>query len=491
MSTHAHLPTLYRCAEIRALEQAHQGLGLMELAGLATATLARELLGEDGDSVLVVAGPGNNGGDALVAARHLKAHWLNVTLVMAGNPDQLPVDARAAYDQWQACGGHCETTIPDRRYDLILDGLFGIGLTRPLEGHYADLIEVINTLSAPVLAIDIPSGLCADTGRVLGCAVRATHTLTFLGLKAGLYTLEGPDHAGVITSTDLGLPDDTHAAGHLLDTPPALPMPRLRNAHKGTFGSVGILGGEQTITGAALLAGRAALLSGAGRVYVGLLDAHAPGVDPLQPELMLRPPKALLDLDHLSALAIGPGMGRSEHAHGLLQRALHLPAPLLLDADALHLLAATPEWHDDLRQRTAGTVMTPHPGEAAALLGISTIEVQNDRIHSALTIAQEYRAITVLKGCGSIIALPDGRWFINSSGNPGMSSAGMGDILCGLICSLIAQGLPIEDATLLGVHLHGAAADALAADLGPVGLTASEVTTAARTLLNHWIRQQA
>ncbi len=491
MSAHSHLPPLHRCAEIRALEQAHADLGLMERAGLATATLARELLGEDGDSVLVVAGPGNNGGDALVAARHLQAHWLKVTLVLAGDPDQLPADARAAYDQWRASGGHCESTIPDRRYDLILDGLFGIGLTRTLEGYYADLIEVINTLPAPVLAIDIPSGLCADTGRVLGCAIRATHTLTFLGLKPGLYTLDGPDHAGMISSTDLGLTSDTTPDGHLLDMPPALPLPRMQNAHKGTFGSVGVLGGDHSMTGAALLAARAALLSGAGRIYVGLLDAHGPSVDLQQLELMLRTPKALLDLEHLSALAVGPGLGRSEHARGLLQRTLHVPGPLLLDADALHLLAATPEWHDDLRHRTTATIMTPHPGEAAALLGMSTAEIQADRIQSALSIAREYQAITVLKGCGSLIAMPDGRWFINTTGNPGMSSAGMGDILCGLICSLIAQGLTAEEATMLGVHLHGAAADALATDLGPVGLTASEVATAARTLLNHWIRTQA
>ena len=417
MSAHSHLPPLHRCAEIRALEQAHADLGLMERAGLATATLARELLGEDGDSVLVVAGPGNNGGDALVAARHLQAHWLKVTLVLAGDPDQFPADARAAYEQWRACGGHCESTIPDRRYDLIIDGLFGIGLTRPLEGHHADLVEVINALSTPVLAIDIPSGLCADTGRVLGCAVRATHTLAFLGLKPGLYTLEGPDHAGVITATDLGLPDNATPAGRLLDTPPTLPAPRARNAHKGTFGSVGILGGDQTMAGAALLAGRAALLAGSGRVYVGLLDTHGPTVDPQQPELMLRPPKALLDLEHLSALAVGPGMGRSDHAHGLLQRALHLPVPLLLDADALHLLAATPEWHDVLRQRKSGTLVTPHPGEAAALLGISTAEVQADRVHAALTIAREFQAITVLKAAAAD-ATPDGNWFINTTGNP-------------------------------------------------------------------------
>lgn len=486
---HTVLPPLFRTERIRAIEQAAGTAGLMEKAGLAVATLAKELLGEEGDDILIVAGPGNNGGDALVAARHLKAGWCKVTVVLCGERNQLPPDAAAALDAWLAAGGTLEAELPDRNFDLVIDGLFGIGLTRPLQDRYADLVEAINALSRPVLAIDVPSGLCADTGRVLGAAVRATCTLTFLGLKPGLYTLEGPEHAGEVVVSDLGVQVEaqTNSPGALLDAPPALPAPRRHNAHKGSFGSVGILGGDTSMVGAALLAGRAALLSGAGRVYVGLLDEHAPGVDPLQPELMLRSPKALLDLTHLTALVVGPGLGRSGRAISDLQRALHQPVPLLLDADALHLLAENDDLRALLRDRSAGNILTPHPGEAAVLLGCSVAEVQADRIAAALHIAQSYHAATVLKGCGSIIALPDGRWFINRSGNPGMSSAGMGDILCGLIASLIGQGLSVEQATLLGVHLHGAAADALAGENGMVGITASEVTLAARTLLNQWI----
>lgn len=486
---HPPYPPLFRTEHIRAIERSAGTAGLMEKAGLAIATLAKELLGEEGDDILIVAGPGNNGGDALVAARHLKAGWCKVTVVLCGERDQLPPDAASALDAWLAVEGTLETDLPDRNFDLIIDGLFGIGLTRPLQDRHADMVEAINALSRPVLAVDVPSGLCANTGRVLGTAVRATCTLTFLGLKPGLYTLKGPEHAGEVVVTDLGVQVDaqTNAPGTLLEAPPILPATRRHNAHKGSFGSVGILGGDTSMVGAALLAGRAALLSGAGRVYVGLLDEHAPGVDPLQPELMLRSPKALLDLTHLTALVVGPGLGRSGRAISDLQRALHQPVPLLLDADALHLLAENDELRTLLHHRSAGNILTPHPGEAAVLLGGSVAEVQADRIASALRIAQSYHAVTVLKGCGSIIALPDGRWFINRSGNPGMSSAGMGDILCGLIASLIGQGLSVEQATLLGVHLHGAAADALAGENGMVGITASEVTLAARTLLNQWI----
>lgn len=482
---------LYRTERIRTVERSAGTAGLMEKAGLAAATLAKDLLGDAGDTILVVAGPGNNGGDALVAARHLKAWWFKVTVVFVGDRDNLPPDAATALDAWLAVDGSLDSSIPSAKFDLVIDGLFGIGLSKPLQGSFAALVDEINALSLPLLAIDIPSGLCADTGRVLGTAVRASHTVTFLGLKPGLFTLDGPDHAGEVIVTDLGVSAEAYAAtpGALLDSPPILPPPRRKNAHKGSYGSVGILGGDTSMVGAALLAARAALLGGAGRVYVGLLDERAPAVDLVQPELMIRPPKALLDLPHLTALAVGPGLGRSGRAASDLQRAMHLQAPLLLDADALHLLAGDATLRDRFRERSAGNILTPHPGEASVLLDCSLAEIQADRTASTLKIAQTYNAITVLKGCGSIIATPDGRWFVNHSGNPGMSSAGMGDILCGLITSLIGQGLTSEQACLLGVYLHGAAADALADETGTIGIVAGEVALAARTLLNQWMRE--
>lgn len=481
---------LYTTAQIRAIEQATGTAGLMEKAGLATAMLARDMLGDSGISVLVVAGPGNNGGDALVAARHLKAWWFRVAVVFVGDRDRLPPDALAAHDAWLAVDGRLENEIPTEDFDLVIDGLFGIGLSRPLQGLHAGLVERIAALALPVLAIDIPSGLCADTGRVLDTAVHADCTVTFLGLKPGLFTLEGPDHAGEIVACDLGISSEAYAdpQGWLIDQPPARLLPRSANAHKGSFGSAAILGGDNSMVGAALLAGRAALLAGAGRVYVGLMAEHALAVDPMQPELMLRSAKALLDLPHPDIMVVGPGLGRSEHAMSALRRIMHIPSTLLLDADALHLLAGNVDFCTELRARSAACILTPHPGEAAALLECSIAEVQADRIAAACEIARRYQAIAVLKGCGSIVAAPDGRWFVNRSGNPGMGSAGMGDVLCGIIAALVAQGMQAEPATLLGIYLHGAAADRLVqAGAGPAGLTASEVIPMARTLLNQWM----
>lgn len=484
------MQTLYNSRQIRAIERRHAHLDLMERAGLATAELARDLVA-DGLSILVVAGPGNNGGDALVAARHLRQRWHRVDVVFAGDAAKLSGTARNALEAWHACGGGLLEQIPaGTAYGLVIDGLFGLGLGKPLQDEYAGLVDRINGLDTTVLSIDLPSGICADTGRVLGCAVVADHTLTFIGLKPGLFTLDGPDHAGRIHLCDLGLDTATadEITGTLLDHPPALPAPRKRNSHKGSYGSIGVLGGDHAMCGAALMAGRAALHAGAGRVFVGLLAENAPPVDSGQPELMLRPPRALLDIDHLSALAVGPGMGRSNHALGILRRALHYPAPLLLDADALHLVATEPELVQLCKSRPHANVMTPHPAEAAALLGCSLDAIQADRIAAACRIAQTYEAVTVLKGCGSVIATPDGRWSINGSGNPGLASAGTGDVLSGIIAGLLAQGLAAASAALTGVYLHGAAADSLvAAGVGPIGLTATELMPETRDLLNRWM----
>jgi hydroxyethylthiazole kinase-like uncharacterized protein yjeF len=487
------IPPLFRTSEIRAIEQAHGTAGLMEKAGLAVATLAKELLSDEAYSILIIAGPGNNGGDALVAARYLKSWWLRVDVFFTGDPERMPPDATAAYRAWLDAGGELLSALPEKTYDLVIDGLFGIGLAKVLHGHYAELVRQINAMDVPVLAIDVPSGLCANTGRVLGEAVIADHTLTFLGLKPGLFTLDGVDFAGTVHSSDLG--GDTGAVAHpqgwLLNEIPILPSPRLRNSHKGNNGSIGVLGGDTAMVGAALLAARAALLIGAGRVYAGLLTEKTPAVDPVQPELMLRDGNSLLDLNHLTALIAGPGLGRSALAEGALHRALRYPAHLVLDADALVLLAANAELRQTLAAREHPTLLTPHPGEAAALLAGSVADVQADRIASALDLAVKYRATVLLKGAGTVIAMPDGQWFINASGNPGLAAAGMGDTLAGIIGGLAAQGMELDQAAMLGTYLHGAAADTLVAEgIGPLGLTASEVALAARKLINLWITQE-
>jgi hydroxyethylthiazole kinase-like uncharacterized protein yjeF len=491
MTESASLPVC-RTTEIRALEAeaaAHEPEPpLMERAGLAAAELARSMLA-GGQRVLVVAGPGNNGGDGFVVARHLKSWWFDVTVLFTGSEQKLAADAAAALDAWRSAGGTTTDRWPKgAQPDLIVDALFGIGLERPLEGPMAELVMRMNGSTVPVLALDVPSGLDADTGRVLGIAVEAAHTATFIALKPGLLTLEGPDHAGELHVFDLGVEMPGTLPGHLLDPSvlqAALP-PRRSNTHKGTFGNAGIVGGADGMTGAALLAGRAALKLGAGRTFVGCLGGAS--VDAAQPELMLRPAADVVSLDGLSVLAVGPGLGASDAARALVTSAIDRDVPLLLDADALNLVAADSRLARQVAQRPTDTLLTPHPAEAARLLGCTTAEVQSDRVANALLLAERYRAAVVLKGAGSVCALPNGQWFINPSGNPGLASAGMGDVLAGIIAALVAQGCPPVTALLAGVHLHGLAGDRLREAIGgPVGITASEVTDAARAILNEAI----
>ena len=437
------------------------------------------------------AGPGNNGGDAFVVARHLKQWWHRVVVVFAGDAANLPADARQALETWLAAGGSLVPTPPDQPsgFGLVVDGLFGIGLQRELSGLYADWVQRINRMQTSVLALDIPSGLHADSGRILGCAVRAHRTVTFIALKPGLLTLDGPDHCGEVSVCDLGLSVEQLLAAHgrlLRRSVLAQVLPRRAlNSHKGSFGNAGIVGGAAGMTGAALLAGRAAIKLGSGRVYLGLLDEATPRIDPLQPELMLRAAEQVLNMENLSCLAIGPGLSQSAAASACVAHALKSDTALVIDADALNLIGAHPDLQALCRQRSAPTIMTPHPAEAARLQQTSTAEIQADRAAQAIALAKQYRAIVALKGLGTIVATTDERVFINNTGNPGMASAGMGDVLSGLLASFVAQGADPLLATCAAVHLHGAAADQLRDETGgPIGLTASETIEHARRLLN-------
>ena len=491
---------LYRTAGIRAVEARYLAGAeppLMERAGAAAAQVALEMLAGRSGPVLIAAGPGNNGGDAFVVARLLLEQGHVVVVAFMGDALKLPEDAALAVTAFGAAGGEVLDRLPEgEHFALAVDGLFGIGLTRAVGGRQLDCIERLNRLSCPILAIDIPSGLDADTGRVWGAAVRASRTATFIAAKPGLYTLEGPDHAGLVSVHDLDLDAATAHPPEARVVTPALFQsflrPRARNSHKGSHGSAGIIGGASGMVGAALLAGRAALQLGAGRVFVGLLDGGAVKVDGVQPELMLRDALDLLQSRVCTCLAVGPGLGTSENAQALLSHTADSDLPLLLDADALNLVSAVPHLARLIAHRGAPTLVTPHPAEAARLLSCQTDEVQADRVKAAQEIARRLRAWTVLKGCGSVLAAPDGRWWLNTSGNPGMASAGMGDVLSGIALALLAQGWHGEEALLAAVHLHGAAADAcVAGGQGPVGLCAAELIPAARRLLNDWITARA
>jgi len=458
---------VYLTSDIRRIEQAAGNVAppLMERAGAAAADLAATLLPDTGKDVLILAGPGNNGGDARVVARLLQERFFRVTLADTTNHP------------------------PDKKFNLVIDGLFGIGLTRPIEADYAKLVEYANAQACPVLALDIPSGLNSDTGRILGCAVRATHTITFIGLKPGLLTLDGPDCCGQVSVSDLGIEFNSTKTAHGWIAEPALfanvLKARPRNFHKGMAGSLAVIGGAAGMAGAALLAGRAALRLGAGRVYTGLLQELL--LDPGAPELMLRHPDDALGLD-LDAIVIGPGLGQGERAETLLGAVLASDIPCVLDADALNLIAENEDLRKACTRRSADTLLTPHPAEAARLLASKTSDVQADRLKAAKNLSRNLNAHVVLKGNGSIIVARDGHWFINTSGNPGMASAGMGDVLSGILGALLAQKYSGETTLVLGTHLHGCAADeCVRAGAGPVGLTAGELIDPARRIWNAWL----
>ena len=476
---------IHRVEGIRALEAAAgPNTPLMERAGQAAAQLALTLIAQRKGPVLILCGPGNNGGDGFVMARHLRHAGRDVVVVFAQEPNKLPPDARAAADAFLQAGGHTTPTLPQGEWALAVDALFGIGLTRPIEGLYADWLAAFNRAPCPRLALDIPSGLDADTGARLGPAACATHTLTFIALKSGLLTLDGPDCAGEIHTDALGLDAAASAIGWVND--PAQFQQQLtarpRNTHKGHFGNVGIIGGAPGMVGAALLAGRAALKTGAGRVYVGCLESTLT-VDPIQPELMLRTPDEVIAL--ADTLAIGPGLGTHAGAHLALDRAIRTPKALVLDADALNLIATHPVLQSLLSRREAPSLLTPHPAEAARLLDCPLHQIQQDRLQIALTLAAKFQTTVALKGCGSIIANARGQWWINPTGNPGMASAGMGDVLTGITAALLAQGWPAQPALQGAVWLHGAAGDhAVSQDIGPIGLSASETIAATRTVFN-------
>jgi len=487
---------LYRSTDLRHIEATAADQPLMQRAGRAAADLATAICAERGASVLILAGPGNNGGDAFEVAILLRERFFDTQVVFVGSAKDLPIDAANAFRRFVDTGGSTLPAIPDGlRWSLIVDGLFGIGLKREIGEPCAGLIRSANVLAArdgcPLLALDCPSGLDADTGTLFGATIRASHTITFIGAKPGLLTADGPDHCGEISIDLLDLDPQTlpQASGRSISRAlfSAYLKARPLNSHKGSNGNAGVLGGAPGMVGGALLAARAALRLGSGRVYVGLLDEHAPALDLLQPELMLRTPGKLLATG-LTALACGPGMGVSHEALVLLENACQLELPLVLDADALNLVAGEGELHVALATRSAPTLITPHPAEAARLLDCDVATVQADRIAAALELATRYQALVALKGCGTVVASPEGAWFINTSGNPGLATAGSGDVLTGFVIALLAQGWPPLDALLAAVHLHGSAADRLVAEgCGPLGLSAGELIDSARYVLNRWI----
>lgn len=487
---------LYSVAEIRSIEQAAAAVvapgTLMQRAGAAASKAAQEMAGHG--PVLIFAGPGNNGGDALEAAADLALAGWHVTVIHCTGSSALSAETAHALSRARAgtvmFADDIDTSIG---WTLVIDGLFGIGLTRPLAGRALALVTAANQLGCPILALDVPSGLDADTGAIIGpegVAVVATHTLTFIADKPGLHTYAGRDHAGAVTVAALGIDAAMYPTANTELNHPALfaqaCKSRQHNSHKGSFGDVVILGGAEGMTGAAILAARGALYGGAGRVMIAALGP-APSYDSTHPEIMVRSAADFL-FDHGTCVA-GPGMGAGAGAIRALGKALDNAAPLVLDADAINLIGASLDLQSRAALRTGITILTPHPLEAARLLGVTAPVVQADRLAAAREIAARLQAVVVLKGSGTVIANAQGHAVINQTGNPGLATGGTGDVLAGVCGALLAQGCPAWQAALGAVWMHGQAADDLVAlGCGPVGLTAGELPAAIRTARNRLVQ---
>jgi len=469
-----------RAIEAAALAQ-HAPHVLMQRAGTAAARLA-QAVAPHAQRVWVACGPGNNGGDGLVAARHLRRAGVDVQATLFGDAQRLPDDARQALADALKDGVAVSAQRPDVPCDLVIDALLGLGASREPQGTLAEAIVAINAMQTQVLAVDLPSGLHAGTGQRLGAAaVTATHTLSLLTLKPGLFTGVGRDHAGQIWLDVLGVSVAADSATARLagaDTMQVL-APRAHASHKGSHGDLAVLGGAAGMTGAALLAARAALASGAGRVFVSLLDDDGPHYDSQHLELMFKPQWWHSEPATLARCTVVCGCGGGAAVREVLPVLLSRCPRLLLDADALNTLAADEGLRRQLRGRAArgqATLLTPHPLEAARLLDSDVASVQADRLRAAATLAQREGCVVLLKGSGSVIAAPGELPVINPSGNGLLAGGGTGDVLAGWAGGFWAQLAPAHGdrrsaqlAMQAAAWLHGHAADRQLA-LAPRGL---------------------
>ena len=480
------------------------GLTLMERAGSGTADFIRNRFGPlDGKRVTIVCGKGNNGGDGLVVARLLRQRRARVTVLLLAPAAELSRDAKAMYRRWLRVGGASATKSfrsPDQaeallaESELIVDALLGTGLSTPVTGPYRETIRLMNEAGGPIVSVDMPSGIRADDGALLGCAVRASATVTFGLPKLGLYVGAGIDHAGVIHVVDIGIPaayvDEVDGRTFLITedfVKTALP-PRTASSHKGTYGHAGILAGSVGKTGAAALAAKAALRIGAGLVTVGvpasvndvleakLLEAMTVPLPDTKARTLGRAgfDRILGFIQARTAVAIGPGLSTNPETVEVVQSLMkHLDRPSVLDADALNALASRASL---LTECKTPPILTPHPGEMARLeAGATSQSINADRLGTARRFARERGVFVVLKGARTVVARPDGLLMVCPTGNPGMATAGTGDVLTGMLVGLLAQGVPSWEAACAATYLHGAAGDLAADRLGFAGMIAGDL----------------
>ena len=468
-------------------QQGIASLLLMKRAGLFTfETLLSHY--PKAKKLLILCGTGNNGGDGFVVAQLALMAGIETDVVLNGQICSIENDALLAYQEFIQMGGCLSPFTPDKlsEYDVMIDALFGIGLDkkRPIKGKLANWIRLINQQACPVIALDIPSGLDANTGQIHGCAIQAERTCTFITQKPGLYQFKGQDTAGKIHYSPLFLSDDIlHsqtpiAQNHTLKQWLAHLPARASISHKGSTGKIGLIGGDQHMMGAVQMAGLAALKIGAGLVKVITHPEHGIALTQALPDLMSYPPAELsAQLKQVNVIGIGPGLGLTEWGQNLFQQAMQQPHAKVVDADALTLLANDPKTQ-------ANWVLTPHPGEAASLLNTTTQAIQKNRIKAIKAIQKKYGGVVALKGNATLVY--DGeRLEMCLAGNPGMATGGMGDVLTGAISGLIAQGVPLFEAACLGVSLHAHAGDIIAQQKGQLGLLPTELASTLSQLLTY------
>ena len=491
---------LYYAAGVRELdriaieEQGIAGFELMSRAGQAAFDALRDLWPQARE-LCIFCGTGNNGGDGYVIAAVAEKAGFEAHCVQVGDVEKIQGEALIALNHAKEAGASFESFDPEKPYrgDVVVDALLGTGLTGSVRELYAQAIVAMNDSACPILAVDIPSGLCADTGTCLGSTAKAQATVTFIAMKQGLLTGQAPDYVGSLLFAGLEVPDEVlqqvAPSATLLssrDVERWLP-PRSRLAHKGQNGHVLVIGGDKGMGGAVAMAAEAAGRGGAGLISVVTRPQHISPILARRPECMVigvdEGEDIALYLEKADVIVIGPGIGQQPWGQQLLRQALATDKPLVLDADGLNLLAS---WHQqaDVMSQRVNWVLTPHPGEAARLLGSSVEDLMKNRFDAVSSLQQKYSAAVVLKGAGSLIASPQGDVSVSNSGNPGMASGGMGDVLSGVIGGLIAQGLALGDAAACGVWVHGAAADRATEQTGQRGLLATDLMPHLRRLVN-------
>jgi hydroxyethylthiazole kinase-like uncharacterized protein yjeF len=481
---------LYTAEQVRGIDYTaiHElgiaGYELMNRAAAVVVEVARAQF-PSARHWLIMCGPGNNGGDGYVVARIATCLGIKISVCSLTETHKLKGDAAQAHADWLKAGGKVLSwpLSDDTSCDLALDALLGTGIDRQVGGEFCNAIAWMNDLDCPRLAIDIASGINADTGSVMGCAVRAKLSVSFVGRKRGMYTADGPDYCGPVVFDDLGIPSEAGNqyaadAGALLE-PGFLTevlRPRLRNSHKGSYGHVYAVGGMKGMSGAIRLCGEAALRSGSGRVTLATDPSHAHLVNLQRPELMV---KAIDDgnqwsgdVSKDSVIALGPGLGGSAWSESLFEGCMASVARMVVDADGLNILARQPR---QTSLNRGNWVLTPHPAEAARLMKCKVSDIQRDRVGSALALASRFAASVVLKGCGTVVASETGEYAICPLGNPGMATAGSGDVLTGIIAALLGQGLSCYEAAEAGVLAHAMAGDLAAEDVGEMSLLAGDI----------------